>query len=132
MVADARSRFTGPIAVVDDDASVRSALVRLLASVDLPTVSHASGADFLASPDLHEVDCLLLDVHMPGLSGLEVLEEVRHAATKLPVVLMTARYESDFASRAIEAGASAFLRKPFADYELFAAIEEATGREVAS
>ncbi|MEM7416574.1 MAG: response regulator [Gemmatimonadota bacterium] len=130
MTAEERAAFTGPVAVVDDDPSVRSALVRLLGSVDIRCVSHPSGSDFLSSPDLHEVDCLLLDVHMPGLSGLEVLDEIQHAATKIPVVLMTARYESDFAARAIEAGASAFLRKPFADGELFAAIEEATGSAV--
>ena len=62
------------------------------------------------------------------MSGLEVLEEVRVAATNLPVVLMTGRYEADFEDRALAAGASAVLRKPCLEEELFAAIAEATGQ----
>jgi FixJ family two-component response regulator len=116
----------GPIAVVDDDASVRRALDRLLRSHGYQTVVHASGADFLASPHLHRVECLILDVHMPGLSGIEVIEAVRDAATKLPVILMTGRYEVDFAQRSLDAGASAFLRKPFEEEALLEALEVAT------
>lgn len=121
----------GPIAIVDDDASVRSALSRLLASIGVSSVTHASGTDFLESRALHDVDCLILDLHLPGLSGMEVLEEVNVAATKLPVVLMTGRYDGAFASEALEAGASAVLRKPFDETALFQAIEQATGRAVA-
>lgn len=115
------------VAIVDDDASVRTALARLLGSMGLACSTHESGEAYLASPEFHEADCVLLDVHMPGLSGPEVLVEVREAATKVPVVLMTARYDADFARRAIESGASAFLRKPFGETELAAAISEATG-----
>ena len=120
-------RFEGSIAIVDDDASVRRALLRLFRSVGVDAVAHESGVEFLESRALHDVECLVLDVHMTGMSGLEVLEEVRVVATKLPVVLMTGRYEPDFEDRALAAGASAFLRKPFPDEELFAAIAEATG-----
>jgi FixJ family two-component response regulator len=127
---DRSSAFAGLVAVVDDDLSVRKALRRLLLSVGVQSVVHESGREFLASPALHEVDCLLLDVHMPGMSGLEVLAEVRVAATKLPVILMTGRYEVDFAERALDAGASAFLRKPFGETDLFAALLQATGRGV--
>ena len=116
----------GPIAIVDDDASVRKALARLLRSHGFETVTHDSGREFLDSPRLHDVDCLLLDMHMPGMSGMEVLEEVRVAATKLPVVLMTGRYDVDFAQRSLDAGASAFLRKPFDEARLLEAIETAT------
>lgn len=94
-------------------------------------VTHASGRDFLDSRQLHEVECLVLDVHMPGLSGMEVLAEVRVAATKLAVILMTGRYDQGFADDAIAAGASVVLRKPFDETAFFAAIEEATGRPVA-
>lgn len=121
----------GPVAIVDDDASVRSALKRLLASAGVSAVTHASGTDFLESKALHDVDCLILDLHLPGLSGMEVLSEVKVAASKLPVVLMTGRYDSDFAAAAVEAGASAVLRKPFDETTLFDAIEHATGRPVA-
>jgi len=124
------NRFAGAVAIVDDDLSVRRALARLLRSIGVDVVTHASGPEFLASPGLHDVDCLVLDVHMPGMSGIEVLDEVRVAASKLPVVLMTGRYESDFAQRALAAGASAFLRKPFSDEELSAAITEATGEHL--
>jgi FixJ family two-component response regulator len=119
------SDAAGPVAVVDDDASVRKALDRLLRAHGYATVVHGSGPDFLASPDLHRVECLILDVHMPGMSGMEVLEAVREAATKLPVILMTGRYEVDFAQRSLDAGASAFLRKPFEEEALLAALEVA-------
>lgn len=123
-------RFDGFVAVVDDDPSVRRALTRLLRSVGVPAFGHASGPEFLESRELHNVDCLVLDVHMPGMTGLEVLEEVRVAASKLPVVLMTGRYELEFEERALAAGASALLRKPFSDAVLFAAITEATGEAI--
>lgn len=123
-------RFDGFVAVVDDDPSVRRALTRLLRSVGVAAAAHPSGLDFLESRALHDVDCLVLDVHMPGMTGLEVLEEVRVAASKLPVVLMTGRYESEFEERALSAGASALLRKPFSDAVLFAAITEATGESI--
>ena len=116
----------GPIAIVDDDASVRKALSRLLRSHGFDTVTHDSGREFLDSATLHDVECLLLDMHMPGMSGIEVLEEVRVAATKLPVVLMTGRYDVDFAQRSLDAGASAFLRKPFDEVGLLEAINTAT------
>lgn len=119
--------LNGPIAIVDDDAGVRKALQRLLRAHGFETVAHESGPEFLESPALHDVECLLLDMHMPGMSGVDVLEEVRVAATKLPVVLMTGRYEVEFAQRSLDAGASAFLRKPFEEDELLRAIQTATG-----
>lgn len=119
--------FRGLVTVIDDDASVRRALVRLLDSLGVRSEGHASGSDFLASRALHEADCILLDVHMPGMSGMEVLEQVRDAATKVPVVLMTGRYDPAFAERSLAAGADAFLRKPFDEGDLISAIERATG-----
>ncbi len=116
---------SGPIAIVDDDASVRTALARLLRANGYSTVTHPSGRDFLDSPALHEVECLILDMHMPGMSGADVLEEVAVAATKLPVVLTTGRYEVDFAQRSLDAGASAFLRKPIDEASLLEAVDVA-------
>ena len=119
--------FDGLVAVVDDDASVRRALERLLGSLDIQCVTHHSGVEFLASSALHDVDCLLLDVHMPGLTGIEQLDAIRVAVSKLPIVLMTGRYDVDFAERASRAGVSGFLRKPFTETELLEAIGVATG-----
>lgn len=115
------------LAIVDDDGSVRRALKRLLTASGFEIVTHDSGPEFLESRMLHEVECILLDVHMPRMSGIDVLAAVRDAATKVPVVLMSGRYESDFAERALEAGASAVLRKPFSEEDLLTGIALATG-----
>lgn len=113
------------VAVVDDDGPVRTALSRLLRTLGYRTIEHASGEALLDSRSLHDVDCLLLDVHLPGLSGMEVIDRVRVAATKLPIVLMSGRYEVGLAERSLDAGASAFLRKPFDEADLVEAIEVA-------
>jgi len=109
---------------------VRRALERLLTSVGVRCDTHESGLEFLQSPALHDFDCLILDLHLPGMSGTEVLAEVRVAASKLPVILMTGRYEVDFAEKALSAGACGFLRKPFGEHELFDALKVATGQSV--
>lgn len=119
------TRFRGMVAVVDDDPSVRRALERLLRAHGIACVTHHSGVEFLASPALHDVDCLLLDVHMPELSGVEQLDAVRLAVSKLPIVLMTGRYDEDFAERAARSGVSGFLGKPFTERELLDALEAA-------
>lgn len=119
--------FHGLVAVVDDDPSVRRALERLLKTLDIRCVTHHSGVEFLSSSALHDVDCLLLDVHMPELTGIEQLDAIRVAVSKLPIVLMTGRYDVDFAERASRAGVSGFLRKPFTESELLEAIGVATG-----
>lgn len=122
--------FDGLVAIVDDDLSVRRALARLLTSVGVRNEVHGSGLEFLDSPALHDADCLLLDLHLAGMSGAEVLEGVRVTASKLPVILMTGRYGVDFAEKALGAGVSALLRKPFSEEELFDALAEATGKSV--
>jgi FixJ family two-component response regulator len=119
--------FDGLVAIVDDDPSVQRALKRLLSALGIRSETHASGLAFLESRALHDVDCLILDLHLPGMTGSEVMEEVRVVASKLPVVLMTGRYEVDFAERAFAVGASAFLIKPFSEEELLDAIIAATG-----
>jgi len=131
MAGESARAFEGLIAIVDDDVSVRQALERLLKSVGIVSESHGSGMDFLESPALHDADCLLLDLHLPGMSGTEVLGEIRVAASKIPVVLMTGRHEVDFGKKAMAAGASAFLRKPFGEEALFDALATATGKRVA-
>ncbi len=111
------------IAIVDDEEPVREALERLLGALGLETESYASGRDFLAAR--REPDCLLLDLYMPGMSGLEVLRELRAARRRLPALVITARDEPEACQQCLAAGAAACLRKPLDGKVLINAISEA-------
>jgi FixJ family two-component response regulator len=100
------------IAVVDDDASVRKALSRLLRAAGFEPRPFASGQEFLAVFRREPLDCAVLDLHMPGLSGLEILRRLNESGVFLPTVLFTADDESRNCQRSLEEGAVAFLRKP--------------------
>jgi FixJ family two-component response regulator len=107
------------IAVIDDDASVRRAMKRLLRSLGMVAETFDCGLSFLdllESLPSFKPDCVVLDVQMPGMTGLEV--QRRLAGSKLPVIFITAHDDSAVRERALAAGAIAFLRKPFDD-ELF-------------
>lgn len=108
--------------IVDDDASVRRALRRLLDSVGLRSEGYHSAQAYLDSVDLELADCLLLDMHLPGMSGIELLEHLTGVAPGLPVVCMTGRHEADLDKRALHAGGCPCLRKPFDQAELFDAL----------
>jgi FixJ family two-component response regulator len=101
------------IAVVDDDDSVRSALDNLLRSVGLAVTTFGSAEDFLASPAVRAVACLVADVQMPGMSGLDLQRRLAAAEDSPPVILITA-FPQDHAQRQAEAdGAFGYLAKPF-------------------
>ena len=119
----------GPrIAVVDDDASVRRGLERLLRSAGYEVETYASVHAVLAADGLDGVACLVLDVRMPGPSGLDLQTVLAAEGRKIPIVFITGHGDISMAVRAMKAGAADFLAKPFDADELFRAIEQATRR----
>jgi two-component system response regulator FixJ len=98
--------------LVDDDAAVRSGFSALFRSVGLPVTSFASGEAFLEAVDEHSLGCLVVDVRMPGMSGLELQERLRDRGVGLPIILISAHGDVPMAVRAMKAGAIDFLEKP--------------------
>ena len=114
--------------VIDDDASVRGSLENLLRSVGLRVAVFASAQEFLASPHASALGCLILDVRLPGVSGLELQEQLRRTRPDLPVVFITGHGDIPMSVRAMKAGAVEFLTKPFGDEDLIDAVEQALRR----
>ncbi|SFU22645.1 response regulator [Mesorhizobium sp. YR577] len=100
------------VAIVDDDPSVRKALARVLATEEVETSTFASGAEFLDSLTEQIPDCLMLDLQMPGMNGLDVQLALREAGFSTPVIIITANEDSSFVKRTLEAGAIACFAKP--------------------
>lgn len=125
------SKTNPTIAVVDDDASVCRAISRLLRSLGMNANTFTSGHEFLEQietmPSFHP-DCVVLDVQMPGMNGLEVQELLVRGDKPLPVIFITAHDEIGVRERALQAGAVAFLRKPFNDELLIKTLDEAIKR----
>jgi FixJ family two-component response regulator len=115
------------LAVVDDDADVRVALTRLLASAGFAIETFPSGADFLRSIEDHEPDCILLDLHMPELSGFDVQRALAKGHSAVPVVVITGHDTPESHARAVQLGAKGYLCKPVDDEALLAAIGAALG-----
>ena len=115
------------LAVVDDDADVRVALTRLVSSAGFEVETFASGADFLRSVRDHEPDCVVLDLHMPEMSGFDVQGALATGHPAVPVVVMTGHDAPETRSRAIQLGAKVYLCKPINDEALLAAIDDAIG-----
>jgi FixJ family two-component response regulator len=113
------------VAVVDDEASVRKALRRLLCAAGLATETFSSGEEFLDWRKTHRVDCVVLDLQMPGLTGLEVQQHLLRTGTRLPVVIITGHDEPTTHVQCLAAGAAAYLCKPLDDEVLLAAISKA-------
>lgn len=113
------------VAIVDDEESVRRALHRLLRSAGLIVDTYPTGAAFLESLGDRQPDCVLLDLHMPGLSGFDVQARLNAMTAHPPVVIMTGHDSVEAHDRAIAAGAAAFFRKPFRDEVLLEAIRAA-------
>ena len=106
------------VSIVDDDASVCRALTRLLRSAGYETHAFLSAEEFLESPDADDPACLILDVHLPGRSGLELQADLVSAQRAIPVVFITAFQDEATRDRALASGALAFLRKPLDAEEL--------------
>ena len=113
------------VALVDDEAPVRVALGRLLRLADFRVMAFASGEEFLDSLASCTPDCVLLDVHMPGLTGLQVQARLRDSGLALPVVFITASDDPNVARGAVDAGAVRVLRKPFSNEDLLDAVHAA-------
>ena len=111
--------------VVDDDAGVRGALALLLKSVGLRAIAYPSAQEFLDHYSESQAGCLVLDVRMPGLSGLELQQQLNLRGATLPVLFMTGHADVPMAVEAMQAGAFDFLQKPFRDQDLLDRIQRA-------
>ena len=111
--------------VIDDDASMRDSLSDLLGSAGLNVQTFASAREFLASPRPDAVSCLVLDVQLPGLSGLDLQQELAKLDVQIPVIFITGHGDIPMTVRAMKAGAIEFLTKPFRDEDLLNAVEQA-------
>jgi two-component system response regulator FixJ len=118
------------IYVVDDDPAVRRSLERLLDAADFQAVSYATPKAFLAVAGSLAAGCVLLDLRMPEMNGLEVQEQLHLMKAELPVIVMTGQGDVQSAVRAMKAGAVDFIEKPYRDDTLIAAIESALNRGV--
>jgi FixJ family two-component response regulator len=113
------------IAVVDDDEAIREATQSLLRSVGLRVAVFASAEDFLNSAQLQATDCLIVDVRMPRMSGIDLQRHLTTANYPMPIIFITAHGDAEMRARALRAGAVAFLDKPFSDEVLLRAVQEA-------
>ena len=111
--------------VVDDDESVRDAIGFLLDSVDITHTDFASADDFLEHYDSNEKGCLVLDIRMPGMSGLDLQAELLARDAQIPIIFITGHGDIPMAVEAMRRGAVDFIRKPFRDQELLDRIHEA-------
>ena len=110
------------ISVVDDDESMREAIKTLIGSMGMSVEEFSSAEDFLYSGRSQVVDCLILDIRMVGLGGLELQRRLAADNRRIPIVFITAHYSEEERTRAMEAGAVDFLSKPFTEQELLNAI----------
>jgi FixJ family two-component response regulator len=120
------------VLVVDDDVSVREALGSLIRSAGLRVETFASAQEFLAHPRVDAPSCLVLDVRLPGLSGLDLQKRMAEVNLQIPVVFITGHGDIPTSVRAMKAGAVEFLTKPLADRVLLEAIQEAIKRDRAA
>lgn len=118
-------REEAAIRVVDDEASVRHSWEFILESAGWTVRSYASAEAFLKLDDPHIPGCVVLDVQMPGMSGIELMRELASRSNRLPVIFATAHGDIDMAVQALKDGASDFLPKPVKADRLIAAIEKA-------
>ena len=117
------------IAVVDDDASVRRALQRLLRSAGFAVDTYATAREFLDAGRWAQTACVVLDIHLPGMSGLELQEHLAVSGAPIPIVFITAHDNTAMHERASRAGAVGYLRKPFDQGTLIEAIGRAIGQD---
>jgi FixJ family two-component response regulator len=125
--ADAAAPST--VLVVDDDASLRESLVDLFNSVNLQTQSFGSAAEFLKAKLPDAPSCLVLDIRMPGVSGLDFQDQLARSNINIPIIIMTGHGDIPMSVRAMKAGAVDFLTKPFRDQDMLDAVTQAIERD---
>ena len=113
------------ISVVDDDESIRDSTRTLLRSVGYDVATFASGESFLESGNLSETRCLILDIRMPGMSGLELQRHITVSESGVPIIFVTAHDDKTNRKLAADAGASDFFRKPFVANDFLVAVHKA-------
>jgi len=113
------------VAVVDDDQSVRESLPDLLNELGFATRAFSSAEEFLASSSLERTKCLILDVAMPGMTGLELQRQLNDRERSIPIIFITAQKDQRVRDQAFEQGAISFLFKPFSDTALLEALTKA-------
>jgi len=118
--------------VVDDDPSMREALESLIRSAGLGVQTFASAQDFLASERADVPSCLVLDVQLPGLNGLDLQQELAKAEVQIPIIFITGHGDIPTSVRAMKAGALEFLTKPFRDQDLLDATQQCIERDCAT
>lgn len=115
------------IAIVDDDESVRHSLRQLLRAADFSALTFASAEEYLADGERARIDCLIVDVNLPGMSGVALVQALAARGNRTPAILITARDDVGTLELIRRAGGIPHLRKPFSDEHLFAAIGRAIG-----
>jgi len=113
------------VAIVDDDDSMRSALQGLLKAVGLPAEAFASAEEFLKSGQQHQTACLIADIRMPGMSGLELQAKLNVERCRIPIIFITAHGDEKMRMQALRAGAVEFMAKPFHDEALLESVRGA-------
>ena len=113
------------ISIIDDDDALRTSLENLIRSVGFRAQGFPSAEAFLSSNQVHETRCLVLDVRMPGISGPGLQRQMAVANSHIPIIFITAHEDDAVRTKALEAGAVAFLHKPFYEEELLNAIDAA-------
>jgi FixJ family two-component response regulator len=117
------------VCVVEDDAALRESLINLLRSVGLQVAAFASAQEFLRSPPPEVPSCLVLDVRLPGLSGLELQQQLAAGDMAIPIIFITGYGDIPMSVQAMKAGAVEFLTKPFRDQDLLDAVQQALARD---
>jgi FixJ family two-component response regulator len=115
------------VVVVDDDESVRESLPDLLGELGFRARAFSSAEDFLVSDSYGQTKCLVLDIAMPGMTGLDLQQELKVRGYKVPIIFITAQKNESVRKRALESGAVEVLHKPFSDTTLLKALNTALG-----
>jgi FixJ family two-component response regulator len=126
------SSISATVFVVDDDADVRGAMQRVLKTIGLQAETFATANDFLQRNLPKGPSCLILDIRLPGMSGLDVQQKLIAAGAKIPIIFITAHADVPLAVKAMKSGAVEFLTKPFRNQDLVDAVQQALARDEAA